>query len=48
MSVFRSTEGMDGISMLFMKDLCDKSDSVVEGHLMMDEIKLKMVLCGIT
>ena len=47
MSVSKSTKGMDGISMLFMKDLCDKSGSVVEGHLMMDEIKLNIVLCGI-
>ena len=48
MSVFKSTEGIDGIPMLFMKDLCDKSESIVEGYLMMDEIKLKMVLCRIT
>ena len=27
--------------MLFMKDICKKSDIIVEGHVMMDEIKLK-------
>ena len=48
LSVFKPTEGIDPISMLFMKDICKKSDIIVEGHVMMDEIKLKMASCGIT
>ena len=41
LSVVVPTEGIDPMSMLFMKDICEKKNQAIEGHLMMDEIKLK-------
>ena len=40
-SPFKSSPGVDPNTMLFMKDLNNRTKGKVLGHLMMDEIKLK-------
>ena len=46
LSGVRHISGMDPTSILFLKEIKSMTKGVVAGHLMMDEIKLKIALCG--